>query len=228
MNHRGASDRRAGIPRLEGSTGEAVIAGLRRSAALGFVGPVPTEQLVDHSIGFAMAIEGVLGRPPRSLLDLGTGGGPPGLVLCAIWTEARVLLVDANERRTDFLNGELDRAGFRPRAEVRRGRAEELGHDLELRQKFEAVTSRSFGRPAVTAECGAPFVVVGGVLVVSEPPEGGAGGRWSDGDLATLGLAVGPVVRPEGRNGYQVLRKSAPTPDRFPRRVGTVAKRPLF
>ena len=106
--------------------------------------------------------------------------------------------------------------------------AEEAGRTGRLRGKFELVTSRSFGGPAVTAECGAPFVSIGGVMVVSEPPDGFEDSRWPVEGLAKVGLLAAARMRFDERFGYQILVKSDSTADRYPRRVGIPAKRPLF
>ena len=58
-----------------------------------------------------------------------------------------------------------------------------------MRESFDVVVARSFGRPAMTAECAAPFLLRGGHLVVSEPP-GAVEGRWSAEGLAGLGLEL--------------------------------------
>jgi 16S rRNA (guanine527-N7)-methyltransferase len=102
---------------------------------------------------------------------------------------------------------------------VRTARAEAVP---DLRGRFVAVVARSFGPPAVTAECGAPLLEVGGRLVVSEPPR--TEGRWAG--CAVLG--VGPAVRLPGPPTLVVLTQVAACPDRFPRRTGLPAKRPLW
>lgn len=107
---------------------------------------------------------------PARVLDLGSGGGLPGLVLAALWPWATVVLLDAQHRRTVFLCEAVRRLGLHTRVQVVNGRAEVLGRDETLRASFDSVVARAFGRPAVTAECAAPFLRVGGVLVVSEPP----------------------------------------------------------
>jgi 16S rRNA (guanine527-N7)-methyltransferase len=206
---------------------------LERAAGFGMLGRSEIAAQVDHALGFAQAFENSLGRAPRSLIDLGSGGGIPGLVLHAIWPETGVVLLDANERRTEFLRLELDRWRDRgaepsPSAEVIRGRAEEIAHDHRFRAHFEGASSRSFGRPAVVAECGAPLLTTGGFLVVSEPPDDEGAKRWVEKGLAELGLGPGELLRVDDRFNYRVLRKVGTTPDRYPRRVGIPAKRPLF
>jgi 16S rRNA (guanine527-N7)-methyltransferase len=201
---------------------------LRRSGALGFLGGMAIDDQVIHALGFQAAIQDVLGRPPISVLDLGTGGGIPGLVLAAVWPTTRVVLLDASERRTDFLHQEVVQWGRADQVSVTRGRAEESGRSPELAAAIEVVTARSFGTPAVTAECAAPLLKVGGLLAVSEPPDVDGPERWPQGGLAILGLERLPPYRYLDRFGYQLLKKVGPTPDRYPRRVGIPTKRPLF
>ncbi len=90
------------------------------------------------------------------------------------------------------------------------------------------VTARSFGPPAVTVECGAPLLRVGGLLVVSEPPGTDEHPEWPAEGLDLVGLAPTSQTRFDDRFGYQVLVKTGATPDRYPRRVGIPTKRPLF
>jgi len=201
---------------------------LARSFELGFLGSMPVDDQIDHALGFVAVIEGRIGAPPRSVIDLGTGGGVPGLVLVSCWPQTRVVLMDASERRTGFLSETLEGWDGGRNAAVVRGRAEELARDTGMREQFEAVTSRSFGTPAVTAECGSAFLALEGWMVVSEPPDLPSGLRWPTDGLAVLGLEPAGSSRVAGRFGYQVLRKVAAIGDRFPRRVGIPAKRPVF
>lgn len=112
-------------------------------------------------------------------------------------------------------------------------RAEVCGHQEGLRGDFDGVLARSFGRPAVVAECGAPLLRVDGWLVVSEPPAAPAGTdgsdegpRWPAEPLRLLGLEAVELVH-EGFE-YRTFRQRTPCPERFPRRNGVPAKRPLF
>jgi 16S rRNA (guanine527-N7)-methyltransferase len=104
------------------------------------------------------------------------------------------------------------------RVRVRAERAELAGRDPTQRAAYDAVIARGFGPPAVAAECGAPFLRVGGRLLTSEPPDERP---WPEAPLGQLGLAA--VGR---RSGVMVLEQRLACPDRFPRR--SPAKRPLF
>lgn len=194
------------------------------SRARGFFGPGDLAPQVSHAEGFAEVVESFCGGPPSEFLDLGSGGGLPGLVLLARWRCEGVLL-DSMTRRCRSLREYLTWDDAPGSGRVEEGRAEELGHRRDLRAHFRVVTSRSFGPPAVTAECGAPFLVIGGVLVVAEPPIDDPS-RWDEAGLATLGLVA------RGRRGstwgFMVLEKVSPTPPEFPRANGRPARRPLF
>jgi 16S rRNA (guanine527-N7)-methyltransferase len=217
-----------GIAQLRKRVAPAVERILRDAARLGFFGGMPMGEQIDHALGFVFVVENVLGRSPRSVLDLGSGGGMPGLVLASCWPDSRVVLLDSNERRTAFLTTEIAALDAGGDLEVVRGRAEECARTEPLRDAFELVTARSFGPPAVTAECGAQYLSVHGLLVASEPPADQGESRWPGFELAQLGLLPGDALRFDGRFGYQVLIKTGPTPERFPRRVGIPTKRPLF
>jgi 16S rRNA (guanine527-N7)-methyltransferase len=193
----------------------------------GFLGPGPIEAHLDHAAGFAAAAESALGRPPTRFVDLGTGGGVPGLVLALRWTSARGVFVDSGHRRSSFLREATERLDVRDRVEVVEGRAEALGRDETYREVFDVATARSFAAPAVTAEISAGLVVVGGVLVVSEPPDPDPASRWPVAGLRELGFGPEAPVSHGGAH-YAVLPKVAPCPERFPRAVGRPGKRPLW
>jgi 16S rRNA (guanine527-N7)-methyltransferase len=176
---------------------------------------------VKHSLAFA----DVVGDAPSSALDLGSGGGIPGLVLAWRWPETRLVLMDGSARRTAFLAGSVGVLGWQSRVEVICARAEVLGRDSAWREQLPLVVVRGFGLPAVTAECAAPLVAVGGRVVVSEPPEPGPD-RWPSA-LSLLGLVAGERRRVGGFT-FQSLRKLSACPDRYPRRTGIPGKRPLF
>jgi 16S rRNA (guanine527-N7)-methyltransferase len=199
---------------------------LERSRSLGFLGPGSLRVQAEHAAGFAAGP----GPAPGRFLDLGSGGGVPGLVLAGLWPDAEGVLLDASERRCAFLAEAIDHLGLAGRVQVVRARAEEAGRSAELRGSMDVVTARGFGPPPVTAECGAPFLRVGGRLVVSEPPHGGddepPASRWPAEGLATVGLAPDRAWSEPYR--YRSFVAVAACPARYPRRVGVPGKRPLF
>lgn len=192
---------------------------LERARRLGVLGPGPVDDHIEHATGFVEALTPLPGD--STVVDLGSGGGIPGLVVAEVRPDLRLVLVDALERRCALLAEAVTTLGWSDRVEVVQGRAEELGRG-PLRGSAAAVVARSFGPPAAVAECGAPFLAVGGLLVVSEPPDRPE--RWPAEGLSLLGLEDTGAA-PEG---MRVLRAVAPCGEEYPRAVGRPTKRPLF
>lgn len=188
------------------------------------MGPGPLEPQVDHALGFGRAA-GLHLRSEGIALDLGSGGGLPGLVLAALSAPAlRWTLLDARQRSMTFLEEAVAGLGLDGRVTTLLGRAEEVGRG-EHRGRYGLVVARGFAEPAVTAECAAPLLAIGGSLVVSEPP-GPSPGRWPA-VLEGLGLRFLGVRRfPEG--AFAVLEQVEACPATYPRRTGVPSKRPLW
>jgi len=185
----------------------------------GFLGPGDVQDHLRHSAGFARWV----GAPDHAV-DLGSGGGVPGLALAVLWPASTWTLLDSSERRTEHLRRAVSRLGLRDRVTVVTERAETFARG-SARGEYDLVVARSFGPPAVTAECAAPLLHVGGRLVVAEPP-GGDPARWPQSGLDHLGLR--PVASVSSPIALQVLELAGTMPDAYPRRVGVPAKRPLF
>lgn len=160
--------------------------------------------------------------PPVLAVDLGSGGGVPGLMLATEWPASRWVLVESSDRRAAFLEQAVADLELADRVAVVAARAEQAAREDAWRGAFDLVVARSFGPPAVTAECASGFLRAGGLLVVSEPPAD-SDDRWPAAPLMTLGLVD------RGRVGLvRVLEQTSVVADRFPRRVGVPAKRPLW
>jgi 16S rRNA (guanine527-N7)-methyltransferase len=222
-----------------GSDRDAMLSDLLTEArALGFLGAGPVSRHIDHSRALAalgeesLAARGVRDEleagSVRSVVDLGSGAGVPGLILALRWQNARVVLVDANVRRGAFLFRAVQVLGLSRRVTVVTQRAEDFGRTRSMRESFDLVTARGFGRPAVVAECAAPLLRIGGLLVVSEPPPDlrASGARWPAEGLAELGMGQAEPLTSEYH--FVVVEQRRVCPLRYPRRVGVPAKRPLF
>jgi 16S rRNA (guanine527-N7)-methyltransferase len=197
----------------------ALVRVLERARDLGFLGPGPVEAHIEHARAYLAALPDA-----GTIIDLGTGGGVPGLPLAYWRPELRWVLVDAIAKRIAFVRSAVQELALL--AEVVEGRAEELAAEAGWRRSADVVVTRSLASPGVAAEYAAPFLKVGGRAVIAEPP-GGASDRWPPDGLAQLGLAKGPVLSAVNVT-LQVLDQTEPCPERFPRRTGVAAKRPLF
>ena len=188
---------------------------------LGLLGPGPIQPQLDHARAFVRAV------PDGSrILDLGSGGGLPGLVIFADRSDLTGVLLDATQRRCEFLERACERLGVDARTAVVCARAEEAARDPAWRETFDVVTARSFGPPAVTAECAVGFLRAGGEILVSEPPEPEPD-RWSAAGLARLGLRS-EVVADAAPAHLIRLALVEPVDAKWPRRVGIPRKRPLW
>ena len=144
------------------------------------------------------------------LIDVGSGGGSPGIPLAAALPERDVTLLDAERRKCDFLGRWAP-----PNARVVWGRAEE--QPLEA---WDVATAKALAQPQVAAEYCLPLVAIGGVAILWL-------GESADLDkLARVSVQLGARA-PVLHDGLAVLLKVVPTPPGFPRRVGVAKKRPL-
>ncbi len=198
---------------------------LEESKARGFLGPQPIERQIRHAEGFARCWDQSSPTPPAALMDLGSGGGLPGLVLVERWG-CRAVFLDSMLKRCAYLREVVADPRAPGSSDVVCERAEVAARDVTYEGAFDLVTARSFGPPAVTVECAARFLKVGGVLIVSEPPPKAGEIRWAEPGLARIGFSLREIVRFE--SGYAVLFKERPTPAEFPRSSGTPKKKPVF
>ena len=144
------------------------------------------------------------------LLDVGSGGGSPGIPLAVALPDREVTLLEAERRKCDFL-----RRWAPPNAEVVWGRAEE-----QASERWGVTVAKALARPPVAAEWCLPLVRVGGAAILWL-------GEGADLDrLAAASEQLGGGV-PESHDGLVVVPKVAPTPPGFPRRAGVAKKRPL-
>ena len=185
---------------------------LAKARAFGFLGPGPLEDHWASALAFDAGLDVVEASDPA--LDLGSGGGVPGLLLAVLRPHWTWTLVDANRRRMAFLHAVVDELGLAPRVQLERGRAEELGREPTWRGAFGTVTARSFGPPATAAECGGAFLRLSGWLLVADPPEPRPE-RWPPEGLAGLGL--GAAMRVTEGPSIVAIERVAPVPAGVPR-----------
>jgi len=210
-------------PELAAAHTTALLEVLGQAHILGFLGPGPTIGHLQRSLAFAVF------AAPGHAVDLGTGGGVPGLVLAMRWAVSRWLFVESSQRRAEWLRSAVATLGLSSRCQVAAARAETVGRGTN-RAQADLVTARSFGLPAATAECAAPLLRVGGALLVADPPSGGRD-RWPEGALRRLGLELRTSFRVTSLAGpvsLSCLVAVSACPEDFPRRDGSPFKKPLF
>ncbi len=146
------------------------------------------------------------------IVDVGSGGGTPGIPLAATFPDRPVTLLEAERRKCAFLETWVPDL---PNLSVLWGRAEEQ----ELEQ-FGVAVAKALAHPTTAAEWCLPLVREGGLVVLWV-------GETADPDrVATVAEQIAGAVEPSP-SGLILIRKIGPTPSRFPRRVGVARKRPL-
>ena len=171
----------------------------------------PDEARRVHVDGSLAALE-LVGRFEGPIVDVGSGGGAPGIPLAAALPEREVTLLESNRRRCEFL--ERWAAEF-PNVRVACGRAEEQPVD-----GWGVALAKALAPPPVAAEWCLPLVAPGGAAILFVGPSADAGAVEKVAGHLAAELADSPP-------GFLVLRKLGPTPAGFPRRPGVARKRPL-
>ena len=182
-----------------------------------------------ESLALLVSLERVGALGPA--IDIGSGAGLPGLPVKILRPALTLTLLEASRKKSDFLERLIRRLELSD-VRVIRGRAEELGHDPAHRQAYDLVLARAVAPLPTLVELALPFLRSGGWLAA---PKGSRASREADAASKALALCGGRVEHVErmGVPGVDVsptlvlVRKVAPTPDRFPRRTGIPRKRPL-
>lgn len=165
------------------------------------------------------------------LVDVGTGGGFPGLVLAIAEPSLRVTLIDATRRKTEYLERVREELGLE--VEVLRARAEDAARDSALRESFDVAVCRALGPWPVVLELTLPFCRTGGVLFGQRGSNAPSEAVSHAGAAALLGGRVVGVEQVGVEAGLEnlyvtVVEKVESTPVRYPRKAGIPAKRPLL
>jgi 16S rRNA (guanine527-N7)-methyltransferase len=164
------------------------------------------------------------------VLDVGSGGGFPGLPLKIHDPTLQVTLLETTIKKAEFLRHVVEHMGLAG-VEVVAERAETLGQDPAYRETYDLVVARAVAEMAVLAEYCLPFCRVGGLFVAQKKAGNAVEMKNAQGAVITLGgrmLPAIPVALPGAMlRQLVVVEKVAATPPRYPRRPGVPAKRPL-
>ena len=165
----------------------------------------------------------------RTLIDVGTGAGFPGLVLKILCPGLRLTLLDSLDKRLAFLRDTCDKLGFRD-VELVHARAEELPEGF--RERFDYAAARAVARLNVLCELCLPYVKPGGAFLAMKGPELETELREAYVALKTLGGALErqidyDIPGTDIRHSAAVIRKTAPCPARYPRRWAQIKKKAL-
>ena len=179
----------------------------------------------------------IRGGSPLSVIDIGTGAGFPGIPLKIAFPDLQVTLLDSLNKRVNFLNEVISRLGLTGITAVH-GRAEDFAKPGQLRESFVFAVSRAVANMSTLSEYCLPYVKTGGYFVAYKA----SGFTATDSDtseyaaatkaLKLLGGTAEQVIEyalPESGDPrcLAIIKKTAPTPKKYPRKAGLPAKEPL-
>ena len=168
-------------------------------------------------------------RNAETIIDVGTGGGFPGVPLAALCPEKIFVLADSLAKRLRVIDAVAIESGITNITTVH-GRAEDLGRNPDYRETFDVCVSRAVASLPVLLEYCLPFVKVGGTFIAYKGPEAEEEIKISSAALKKLGGKIDRVVdESDGTYSHNliVITKSSSTPKAYPRKAGTPSKTPL-
>jgi len=184
-------------------------------------GPAP--ELIADSLVLADHLGGA-----RRLVDVGSGGGLPGLPLKIAHPDLEVTLIEADQSKAAFLVQAAARLGLRG-VEVVAMRAEDAGQDSRYRESFDVAVARALAPLPTLVELCLPLVMVGGRLLAQKTDREDA--ARAERAIGVLGGLLEPALpAPSAARGSGIVvtvRKVKPTPAAYPRRPGVPARKPL-
>lgn len=168
---------------------------------------------------------------PARIIDIGSGGGFPGIPLKIAFPQIELHLIDSVAKKTAFLQ-HIAAALNLPGVTAHTGRAETLARQPDLRDSFDLALARGVARLPLLLEYALPFCRPGGKAIALK--QGDLGQELAEAQFALSQLAAQPAglfpvtlaALPDHRR-IAAFQKTAPTPQRYPRRPGIPAKRPL-
>ena len=189
----------------------------------------PHEFTVKHVIDSLSLLTAVDIRPGSKVMDVGTGGGFPGMVLLIAQPEIRLTLLDSTRKKLDFINETAQSLGLSP--EILHMRAEEGGKMPEYREKFDLVTARAVSNLRDLSEYCLPFVRVGGLFAAMKGANAEEELKDAKAAVKLLGGRISGIksliLEDAGERNIIIIEKISHTATKYPRPSAQIAKNPI-
>ncbi|KOA20302.1 ribosomal RNA small subunit methyltransferase G [Clostridium homopropionicum DSM 5847] len=166
------------------------------------------------------------------VIDVGTGGGFPGIPMKIVKPELEMVLLDSLKKRINVLESISENIGIKGVTTIH-GRAEEYGANPKFREKFDIVVSRAVANLAVLSEFCLPYAKVGGYFVALKGPSVESEVSESKRAINELGgklidLIEVQIENSDLKHNLVIIKKMKNTPKQYPRKAGIVSKKPLL
>lgn len=167
----------------------------------------------------------------KKIIDIGTGGGFPGIPMKIIMPDIEIVLLDSLRKRINVLDDILYKIGIND-VTTMHGRAEEYGVKEQHREQYDAVVSRAVANLAVLSEFCIPYVKIGGYFVAMKGPSVDEEIQNAKKSVSILGGKIEGIIEVdiEGsdlNHNLVVIKKIKNTPRKYPRKAGMITKNPL-
>ncbi len=168
---------------------------------------------------------------PQKIIDIGTGAGFPGIPLKILLPHLELTLVDSVAKKVEFCQYAVDELAFKD-VYVVRGRVEKIAWDADFRERYDLAVSRAVAHLSTLSEYLLPLVRVGGRMLAMKGDRGPQEAQQAENAIRILGGELEQIQKVTLPGVVEdryliVVHKKAATPDKYPRRVGVPAKRPL-
>lgn len=186
---------------------------------------------IKHFIDSAVVNKYIGNKQSYSLIDVGTGGGFPGIPMKIMDDTIRLTLLDSLNKRIAFLQDVVKNLGLKD-VKLIHGRAEDFGLNVDFREAYDVATSRAVASINILSEYCLPFVKIDGVFIAlkgenieEELKNGEKAVKLLGGEIASVIKYVIPGT--DIARSIVTIKKTSSTPAKYPRKAGTPSRKPL-
>ncbi|NLW52299.1 MAG: 16S rRNA (guanine(527)-N(7))-methyltransferase RsmG [Tissierellia bacterium] len=167
----------------------------------------------------------------KKIIDIGTGGGFPGIPIKFIYTESKITLMDSLNKRIKFLQDVIEQMDLKD-IEALHARAEELARDNDYREKYDIAISRAVAELRTLIEYSLGFVKVGGYFIAMKGPNFQEELDNATNSIKEMGGKLEKTITyslpdDNGERSLLLIKKVKPTPPKYPRGQGKPRSKPL-
>jgi 16S rRNA (guanine527-N7)-methyltransferase len=209
---------------------------LESNKMVNLIGPADSDSIIKRHILDSLApLSAPLGKSwdhrGNRILDIGSGGGLPGIPLTIMLNKVDVVLLEKSQKKSAFLSEIKTRLSL-DNLTVLTGRAEELAHEDGLREKFSLITARAVTKFNILLELSIPFCNINGKIIFYKSKKIFSEIEAAGEAVKMLGGRIGELIKVDipGLEEFRVLQvidKERNTPKKFPRRFSQIKKKLL-